>query len=203
MNQQEGQTSILIKIQPYLPKLEKALIGLVALGVVTNYVNPAGFSVVIVGLGLLAVVYFLFSFSRVDFERDEDDRDESAYAHLFTYTIAPKTLWMGSAISLFGILLYLLKQPDDRHIRTIMIGGPTIAICLAIWAYAAVTGARHLRYFIPILYRAVPCSSLMCIFSLIGESNLMFAGTYLSPAPHCLLLNRLLLTAHFLPLPIA
>jgi hypothetical protein len=150
----EPRTTLVSKITPYLGHTEKIFLVGLTLGLMSTSLNSDNKTILQVSVVGLGITYFLLTFKMMDFLPQEGEM--SPIMSLLVWTIAPKNLWMFSAISLFGLFVYTLQLGNDGYQRAFMVGGLGIASCLTILGYAYVTGTKHLKYVLSPVIRAVP-----------------------------------------------
>ena len=150
----ESRTPLILRVIPHLPKAEKVFLTGLAIGIILLYSNGSGKILVQVSLGALAIIFFLSAFTLLDVPRTKDEPFE--FKELLTWIIIPKILWIGSAFSLLGLLVYSLQLGHGGYMRALMPGGSSIAIGLLVILYSWLTGTKHLSVLVPTLLRVVP-----------------------------------------------
>jgi hypothetical protein len=165
MNSQQPPVPAAILITQYLPLAEKILLMSLAIGA-TMMAMEIDTSVASVSLIGLAVIFFLSAYRPLALPpvdnvsirpADAVPQDEAlGFSALLALTIAPKVLWLSSAISVFGIAAYILDFKSDGYQNMLMIGGATIVIGILILIVSKVTGVKRINAVMPILLRAVP-----------------------------------------------
>jgi hypothetical protein len=146
---------IILKIIPQLGLLELVLLAGLITGVIAKFVLNID-SIIIIQWTLigLAITFFLSSFKPNDIPFKEDDI--LGQKELLALIISPKVLWISCAISMFGVFVFTQQLEHDGCKRAVRIGGSSIFIVLVILIIAFVTGTKHLKFIVPILYRAIP-----------------------------------------------
>ena len=146
---------ILLKIIPQLGLIELILLAGLMTGVIAKYALGID-SIIIIQLTLigLAVTFFLSSLKPIDIPFKEDEI--LGQKELLALIISPKVLWISCAISMFGVYIFTQQLGHDGYKRAAMIGGSSIFIALVILTVGLVTGTKHLKFMVPILYRAIP-----------------------------------------------
>ncbi len=150
--------SLIIRLSTHLPLLEKIFVGVLCLGILLKYVNINGRPLIYISLAGLAVVFYFFSFRPVEIEHEEDGA--SGFMDLFVGTIAPKLLGISSAVSILGILFYLMNFGNNGYKQMLMIGGSTTFMASLVLGFASVTGTKNIDVNLPILYRAIPLMAI-------------------------------------------
>ena len=149
----ERKESLIFKLVPHLPKAEKVFLLGLAVGLILFFTS--GDKIIVrISIGALAVIFFLSSFKPLDVPETGDKR--FGFKELLTWIMIPKILWIGSAFSILGILVYTLQLGHDGHMRALMPGGSTIAIGLLVILYSWATGTKHLSVLLPTIIRVVP-----------------------------------------------
>ncbi|MBN8652598.1 MAG: hypothetical protein J0L67_14295 [Cytophagales bacterium] len=141
------------KIIKYLPWAERVFLIFLVAGAILIYfeVNTQLLQLSVLAL---AIIFFLSAFKIIDIPRKEDE--QFGFLDLLAFTIAPKVLWIGSAVSLFGFFIYLLQLGHSGHERGLMSGALGIISGLLIIGVAFISGTKHLKFIVPILLRAIP-----------------------------------------------
>ena len=153
MNSNSTPTLFITKITKHLHWAE----GVFLLGLVIGTIlmlTKIDSSVTSVSLIGLAATFFLYSYKPIDIPQQENEK--AGFSALLTFVIAPKVMWISSAVSVIGLLFYVLDMEAKGYLQMFMIGGSSIAIGVLIFTFALVTGVKHLRVVAPILLRAVP-----------------------------------------------
>jgi hypothetical protein len=111
-----------------------------------------------IATAILSVILFANAFVPPEIYNSEED----ARAHgplgmmdLLGLTIAPKVLWIGSAISMFAIFAYLADFGNKGYFQMALTGGFTILISLVVLVIAQISGVKKLSVVMHIVYRAV------------------------------------------------
>lgn len=141
-------------ITQYLPRLERTLLMLIVLGIVITFLTSAGSLIINVAIGGLALVFFLYAYRPLLVNAGKDER--AGMGELLGWSIVPKVLWIGCAISAMGILFFLIKTGSDEYRNMVMIGGISIVSGLLVLGVLRVSGTKHLQVVTPILLRAIP-----------------------------------------------
>jgi hypothetical protein len=140
------------KILPFLPWAEKGLILALLIGLSLAYFKAESYGLIQISLIGLAVVFFLNAFKPLEIQHKEDE--PFGFNELLSLTIAPKVLWIGSAVTTIGILFYALDNPAFKQQLLIGILSNGIATCIV--AYSLITGTKHMKVISPILLRSIP-----------------------------------------------
>ncbi|HLT71112.1 MAG TPA: hypothetical protein VKZ75_00605 [Cyclobacteriaceae bacterium] len=147
-------TSMLQGITRYLPRLERMLLMLIVLGIVITFLTNAGALIINVAIAGLALVFFLYAYQPLLVNTGKDEK--AGMGELLGWSIVPKVLWIGCAISAMGILFFLIKTGTDEYRNMVMIGGFSIVSSLLVLGVLQVSGTKHLQVITPILLRAIP-----------------------------------------------
>jgi|GEM_PF-6847129 len=105
------------KINMLLPKLEIGSIVLVLAGFLLHYFgNPAGNTALMIGMSMLAGVFYLNAFTPLPAATEQEDpaeiKSEKPKGLLnFFITIVWKVIHISSSIGVIGLLFYFLKLP--------------------------------------------------------------------------------------------
>jgi hypothetical protein len=142
-----------------LSRAEKIMIAFLIAGCVFLYMDiDSANTVLMVATAMLAIILFANAF--VPFEIYDSEEDARAHEplgmmDLLGLTIIPKVLWIGSAVSMFGIFAYLADFGNKGYLKMSLIGGFTILISLVVLAIAQISGVKKLSVVIHVVYRAV------------------------------------------------
>lgn len=153
MASQQTPAPFIVNMAKHLPLVEKILLAALAVGVIL-IVMKVDSTVARVSLFGLGVVFFLLAYRPNELPTQEGE--VFGFSHLLALTIAPKVLWISSAISAVGIALYLSDAGNDGYKNMLMIGGLTIASGATLLIIFLIMGVKHINTVIPVLVRAVP-----------------------------------------------
>ena len=167
MNSQQTSVPAATLITQYVPLAEKILLTSLTVGVIMMAME-INTSVTIASLIGLAAIFFLFAYRPLDVPLSGDagrvqpadaaSREDgpAGFPELLGLTILPKVLWLSSAISVFGIALYIIDFGSDGYKNMLMIGGTAIATGALLLVALKMTGEKRINAVMPILLRAVP-----------------------------------------------
>ncbi len=153
-----------------LPSLEKVFLTAAILTFLLMSVDirvPYLLNISIVGL---AFTFFMNAFQEKEIKRTEDKRLD--FNDLFIDMIAPKILWISTAIVTMGILFYMLDFGNNGYANMLIIGSVTIVICSVLSLVLVTKRAGNFGEVItPIFYRALPALVYAC-FILYKTNNI-------------------------------
>ncbi len=115
-------------------------------------------NILLVATAVLSVILFANAFVPVEIYDSEDDAQALGplkMMDLLGVTIAPKVLWIGSAISMFAIFVYLADLGNKGYLKMSMIGGLSILISLGLLVLAQISGVKKVSVVMHVVYRAV------------------------------------------------
>lgn len=151
MTTQSTPTPPIAKIITFLPITEKIFLSALAIGFVLYSTNIDSQVMKVSALGLS----FIFFFSQfVPLEIRYEENEVLGFRELLGCVIAPKILWISCAVSMMGVFLWLLESKGYKQM--LYIGGTSLAVASFVVIFLTVTGTRHTRVVVPILYRAIP-----------------------------------------------
>lgn len=146
-----AESAFVARIARYLPIAEKVSLALIVLGVGLWYLKVDD-SLAMISFSLLAAVYFLNGYVRVGPAGTENERP--GFLDRIAQTIVPKVMWIACAMSVVGILFYVLNMNGSKEM--LMIAVPAMAMGLVLFAAMFAAGAKNINLLTPILYRAIP-----------------------------------------------
>jgi hypothetical protein len=149
----EGRQHPFVRIGKYLPYLEVIALALIIAGVALAF-SGNGSIVRMIGILLLAGVYFQYAFQRIELNLLPDEKQ--GFTELLRFSIVPKVLWLSCSVSLVGIAFYLLKLTPQSYQQLLLIGAVTLASGFVILLPAVLGHARNADKLVPLLYRAAP-----------------------------------------------
>ena len=152
-------TPFIVRITQNLHWAERAFLLTLAIGtmLILSKIDSSVLKVSLIGL---AVTFFLYAYKPLDIGRDENQ--QLGFSDLLALTILPKVMWISSAVSTIGILLYLLDLGNDGYKRMLMIGGFTIGISIVLLTIFSVSGVKNIKGIMPVLFRAIPLLLIDC-----------------------------------------
>ena len=161
------KTSPGMRITHYLPLAEKAFLFTIAVGLILHYSNINSRMLLIVSLGGLAIVFFLYMNKLIEIEKEEGK--QFGFSELLGWVILPKVLWIGTSVSTAGIIFYYMHLKNHGYFTMSGVGGSTIFIAILVLCLLYFMGVKQLDKVVPILYRAVPALLIsFYIFFMIG-----------------------------------
>jgi len=158
--------SLITKIAKYFPIVEViALAGFTTGFFFKTLHYSGGNDILLLSLSALSIIYFLTAY--VPREAPKEDEAQSSqpmgFAALLGRTILPKVLWIGSSVSVIGILFTLLHFNGFRDM--LLIGTSTLAIASVLGLVNTMSDEQGRKALGPMLLRAVPLI-LVCIYLL-------------------------------------
>lgn len=141
-------------IKKILPNLERVLLAILAFGFILQLSGMNIPVLISIGLGGLAVVFFLNGYIPVDIQQSEGE--PMGFNELLGLSIVPKILWISAAVTTIGILFYSLQIGNDSYSKMLQIGGSTIVIGTSILLALKVRGVKNINLVLPVLLRALP-----------------------------------------------
>jgi hypothetical protein len=103
-----------------------------------------------VGLNLLALVMFIRAFLPLPLEPFEEG-EQMGFIHLFGYSILPKVVYIGSAVSLMGVLFLSLGLEGAPNM--IFIGGITVGQGVLFFLILFLNGIKQREKLFPVFLR--------------------------------------------------
>ena len=149
----QHNTLFVQRLGPYLSASEKVFAGLSLVGLGLGYAGMNAISAVVIGLAGLAIVFFLFAFQ---LPPPTESDEPLQFKHLLVSTIAPKVAWISCAVSVMGILFFILDLGNKNYKQMIIIGGSALAFALLITVFSGLTDNASLNPLKAVLYRAIP-----------------------------------------------
>jgi len=139
----------------YIPLLEKIALAMLAIGIGLTLLG-LDISLLKFSIFVTAILFFISAYVPIDIPR-VDDGEVGGLRELLTYLVAPKVAFIGSAVILFGIGLYLANPSNEIGFKKmLLIGMTTTGVASLIILAGFVTGAKYTKYVMPVLYRAIP-----------------------------------------------
>ncbi|MEO9871435.1 hypothetical protein [Ekhidna sp.] len=108
-------------------------------------------TLITIGLGGLAIVFFLNIKRQIEVEPAEDE--EPGFNELLAWTIMPRLLWIATTISTAAILFYTLQLGNDGYLKLLYVGGFVIIISTLVLIVLRVIGTKHLNALFPIYFK--------------------------------------------------
>ena len=152
-------TPFIVRITKNLRWAERAFLIALVIGTILVFFKIDS-SVLKVSLVGLAITFFLYAYKPLDIVRNENE--QLGFSDLLALTILPKVMWISSAVSTMGLLLYLLDLGNDGYKRMLMIGGLTIGISIVLLTIFSVSGVKNIKGIMPVLFRAIPLLLVDC-----------------------------------------
>src|SRR6187431_634471 len=134
------------KIIPIISSAEKAILVLLAIGLITYYFTSNYFYIVQASILLLIPTYFYIAFQAYNFyayeckvevkvfsEEDVDNPDEITHGNIFIELILPKVLWLSFAMSLLSILFSTMNTGNKGYLNGLFIGAFFTCVGLVIF----------------------------------------------------------------------
>ena len=138
---------------------ENAVLLIIAVGILLRYKEVAeGKPLLQIGLAGTAIFWFILAFKRREVFSSQQEANEFGpygFTEMLAWIILPKILWIGSAVSMFGVFSHVTNFESDGNIRIMMIGGLSVSICLLILMILVLSGVKKLNMLVPVLIRAV------------------------------------------------
>lgn len=156
---QNSQQPLLLKILPFVPWAERVFIVATVIALALKATGNTSSTLLVIALIGLAAAFFLSGFIPMDIPYDENEK--LGFSDLLALTIVPKVMWIGSAISVLGILFQQLGLPPERYLQLFMIGSSVLVGALVIHLVTLAQGVKRLHYVMPIYYRAIPVLLVM------------------------------------------
>ena len=136
-----------------LPYLEKAFLASLIIGFALKLFGTEIPFVFIVSLAGLGITFFMNAYIPLDIEPIEGQ--QMGFNELLGLTILPKVLWISTAVTTIGFLLYTLQLGNDGYQRILYIGGSAIIISTLIMLILWAIGTKYLNATFPALFRAI------------------------------------------------
>ncbi len=159
------------KIFRLIELAEKALLIILVTGAITLYINSDGSKfLLLIGLAGIALAWLGLAFKPIEIFTSQQDADEygkRGFIDLLGHILVPKVLWIGSAVSAFGLFSYVADFGNDGYVHGLTNGGLSICISLFVLLAIFLMGVKKLNKLIPILYRAIP-TLLLDVFIIFG-----------------------------------
>lgn len=149
------QTSspLILTLTKYVPLVEKVLLVALTIGIILLVMDMDS-SMITISLMGLAATFFLRAYRPTDILRQEDE--PFGFSELLGLMIAPKVLWISSAVSAVGIAFSFSTPDNDGYRQMLLIGGLSIASGTIIVGIFWLMGVKQIRTVIPVLFRAIP-----------------------------------------------
>ena len=148
-----------------LPSLEQICLAILVIGFILQLNGTPIAILIMLGLGGLGVVFFLSAYRPLDVKPQENER--MGFNELLGLSIIPKVLWIGSAITVMGILFYMMQIGNGQFLGVLYIGGLTVIIATLILLGLKAIGTKYLNTIFPILFRALP-TLLVAAYIILG-----------------------------------
>lgn len=154
------RSPFLEKLMSYLSYAEIGALFLSALGLAFLYLHWEGSHQLLqVGFTALAMIYFLSAFTLpVDPATGPESDQRKGFMDSFAKTILRKVIYLGCAVSLFGLLFALLGRPGAGQL--LLIGGTTLVLASLLAGLAVLSNNTLLAFLQGPLLRAVPLAML-------------------------------------------
>ena len=148
------------KISTILSIVEKVFLLSLVVGVGLLLLNvPISVTVISISLGGLAIKFFISAFVPIELYNSQEEADEDqpfGQLHLLSLLIAPKVLWIGSSVTIFGLIMYLVNPEIQTFDRLLGIGAGSILVCVLLILVATLNGIKIRKPIQSILLRAIP-----------------------------------------------
>jgi hypothetical protein len=151
-NQNPPRQSFVDKLYPFFDRIEKILVFLVLAGFILPYAGMKTLDLITAAMSGLAGIYFLKAYQPLTFEREQGEK--AGFKNLLMQTVAPKMVWIGCAVSVIGILFYILGAKG--YVQMISVGGSVLLACSLILVFFLANNSRDLKVYTPILFRMIP-----------------------------------------------
>lgn len=150
------QTTLIVRLVKQLHWLEASLLTLLGVGLVLTLLQFETTSIITLSLSGLAIVFFLKAYQPPRHLPNEN-KEAFNFKTLLALAIIPKVLWISTATSTLGILLWLLQLENiNIYKQMLTMGAATAFVSLFILGYFSATGLKDLRALAPVLLRAIP-----------------------------------------------
>ncbi len=133
--------------------LETAFIAILFVSILLQNFDVSVIVPISIALGGLALVFFLNAYVPKSPSPNQDDKT-LGFKDLLVQSILPKVLWISMAVSVCGLLFYVLKFKGSMNMM--FMGGSTILIAALTILVFKFSGTRNTAMAIAILYRAIP-----------------------------------------------
>ena len=153
MTSDQTSSPLIITLTKYVPLVEKVLLIALTIGIILVAMDMDT-SMMRISLMGLAVTFFLRAYRPTDILRQEGE--PFGFSELLGLMIAPKVLWISSAISAVGIAFSFSIPDNDGYRQMLLIGGLSIASGTIILGIFWLMGIKHISTVIPVLFRAIP-----------------------------------------------
>jgi hypothetical protein len=144
--------SIVTRIYQQFERIEMILWAGFAIGLLLRFTSFPSSSLFLISLSGLAIVFFLSAYRPSNIVRSEDEK--LGFMDLLCLTIAPKVLWLSSAVLAIGILFYVNQMKGYEQMLSV--GSAPVAIGSVLLAIGIVLNIKHIKAAMPVLYRAIP-----------------------------------------------
>jgi hypothetical protein len=152
MTNQHPRTSFQLFLAKNLAKAELLCLTLVAIGIVMHSRSMTS-TVLYVALAILAIILFLNTYAApVQIEPADDEK--LGLKELIALSVLPKVMWISCAVSVLGVLFYLIGSAGYKNL--ILIGGLSLGFSVLLFVFFRISGTRHLQIVTHVLMRAIP-----------------------------------------------
>jgi hypothetical protein len=148
----QPQESFSAKLFEKLQWIEIALWAGAGIGLLLRFASVPSNNLIIISLSGLAIILFLSAYRPPNIVRSDDEK--LGFTDLLCFSIAPKVLGISSAVTIIGVLFFLMGMKGYEQM--LLVGSMSIAIASLLIEAGVVMKVKHMKTVISILYRAVP-----------------------------------------------
>lgn len=153
MKSEQKPTPLIVNITNHLPLAEKVALAALAAGIILTSMKIDSYVTRFAFLAL-GIIYFLMAYRPTNIPIKEGE--QFGFKELLGLLIIPKVLWISSAMSILGIVIYLFNSANDGYKKMLLIGATTCGAATLLIVVFFIMDMKHIKSVTPILLRAIP-----------------------------------------------
>lgn len=129
----------MLKLIPYLSTIERVFLAGCVIGLIL-YLSTRDGTVLIVTLGGIGAVYFLWAYKPSDVLSREEDA--LSINEMIIQVVLPKVLWIAAAISAVGLAMYIFDDMDLTYRKMLIVGASLTGLGIVLLLIFRIAGVQ-------------------------------------------------------------